>query len=323
MNFNTIPDAVEELKAGKLVIVVDDEDRENEGDLVMLAEEATAEAINFMAKYGRGLICMPMPAARLDKLKLHPMVSDHENTESTKCKFTVSVDAKRGTTTGISAHDRAVTIKTLIDPNTMPEDLAKPGHIFPLRAEDGGVLKRVGHTEATVDLARLAGAYPAGVLCEIMNEDGTMARVPDLMKFITKSPSGAKVLIAPREVPLKKKSILVVEDSITARMLLKNIFEAAGFAVKTAVDGVDAFAALRTAEFDIVVSDVDMPRMNGFDLVSKIRSDKKFAELPVVLVTGLESREDRERGIDVGANAYIVKSSFDQSNLIQVITRLI
>jgi len=140
MSFNTIPEAIDDLKAGKLIIVVDDEDRENEGDLIMLAEEATQESINFMAKHGRGLICMPTTAKRLDQLNLHQMVSDTNNTESTQCKFTVSVDAKKGTTTGISAHDRAITIKTIIDPNTQPEDLAKPGHIFPLRAEEGRVL---------------------------------------------------------------------------------------------------------------------------------------------------------------------------------------
>ena len=164
--------------------MVDDERRENEGDLVLAAEKVTPEAINFMAKEGRGLICLAIIPERLDELKIEPMV--RESTDRFKSAFTVSVDARHGTTTGISAFDRAHTIKTILDPRTKPEDLAKPGHVFPLRAEKGGVLKRAGHTEAAVDLARLAGLYPAGVICEIMNEDGTMARLPELQEFAKK-----------------------------------------------------------------------------------------------------------------------------------------
>ncbi len=169
------------IRRGEMVIVVDDEDRENEGDLVLAAEKVTPEKINFMAKHARGLICVPMTEERLQELGLTLMVpSDpHEN----GCAFTVSVDAKLGISTGISAHDRAHTIKTLIDPATKPEDLVKPGHVFPLRARPGGVLQRAGHTEASVDLVRLAGLYPAAVICEIMNEDGTMARLPELQEF--------------------------------------------------------------------------------------------------------------------------------------------
>ena len=184
MRFNTIEEAIEDIREGKMIIVVDDEDRENEGDLIMAAEKVTAEAINFMAKYGRGLICTPLTGERCDELDLPAMVT--KNTDSHETAFTVSVDAKGKTTTGISAHERAITIKTLIDPDTKPEDLARPGHVFPLRAKEGGVLRRAGHTEATVDLARLAGLYPAGVCCEIMNEDGTMARLPELMEFAKK-----------------------------------------------------------------------------------------------------------------------------------------
>lgn len=181
MEFSKIEEAVEDLKLGKLIIVVDDEDRENEGDLVCLAEYITSEHINFMAKYGRGLICLPIIGSRLDELKIHSMVA--EATDILETAFTVSIDAKYGTTTGISAHDRALTIKTILDTNTKPEDLSRPGHIFPLRAVEGGVLRRSGHTEAAVDLAKLAGCYPAGVICEIMDEDGHMARLPSLIEF--------------------------------------------------------------------------------------------------------------------------------------------
>lgn len=180
MKFNTIEEALEDIKNGKMVVVIDDEDRENEGDLVMAAEKADAGAINFMATYGRGLICVPLEGRRLDELGLHLMVTN--NTDPHGTAFTVSVDA-RTTTTGISAHERAETIRALVDPNTKPEDLRKPGHVFPLRAKEGGVLRRAGHTEAAVDLAKLAGLYPAGVICEIMNDDGTMARVPQLVEF--------------------------------------------------------------------------------------------------------------------------------------------
>jgi 3,4-dihydroxy 2-butanone 4-phosphate synthase/GTP cyclohydrolase II len=184
IRLNTIEEAIEDIKKGKLLIVVDDEDRENEGDLIMAAEKVTPESVNFMAKQGSGLICVPIHAPRLDDLQLKPMVSD--NTESMRTAFTVSVDAREGITTGISAYDRAHTIKVLIDPTKTASDLRKPGHIFPLREREGGVLTRAGHTEASVDLSRLAGLYPAGVLCEIMNEDGTMARTPQLMEFAKK-----------------------------------------------------------------------------------------------------------------------------------------
>jgi len=181
---NTIEEALKDFKKGKILIVVDDEDRENEGDFIMAAEKVTPEKINFMAKHGRGLICVAMTGERLDQLDLHPMVT--ENTARMGTPFTVSVDAKENTTTGISAYDRAATVKALIDPRTKPSDLARPGHIFPLRAQAGGVLRRAGHTEAAVDLARLAGLYPAGVLCEIMDDDGSMARVPKLLKLAKK-----------------------------------------------------------------------------------------------------------------------------------------
>jgi 3,4-dihydroxy 2-butanone 4-phosphate synthase/GTP cyclohydrolase II len=179
--FATIPEALEELRAGKMLIVVDDEDRENEGDFVMAAEKITPEAVNFMATHGRGLICVPTTGERLEELGLPMMVE--RNTAKLGTAFAVSVDAVRGTTTGISAHDRAITIKTFADPNAKPEDLARPGHVHPLRAVDGGVLVRAGHTEAVVDLVRLAGLGSSGVLCEILSEDGSMARLPELVEI--------------------------------------------------------------------------------------------------------------------------------------------
>ena len=184
MKFNTIEEAVDDIKKGKMVILVDDEDRENEGDLTMAAEAVTPEAINFMAKHGRGLICLSLTTERVTQLQLPMMTTD--NTSSFGTAFTISIEAKKGVTTGISAADRATTIKTAISPKTKAEDLARPGHVFPLRARPGGVLQRAGQTEGSVDLARLAGLYPAGVICEIMNDDGTMARVPQLMEFAKK-----------------------------------------------------------------------------------------------------------------------------------------
>ncbi|MDP2952523.1 MAG: bifunctional 3,4-dihydroxy-2-butanone-4-phosphate synthase/GTP cyclohydrolase II, partial [Chloroflexota bacterium] len=178
MVVSAIEEGLQDIRAGRFLIIVDDEDRENEGDLAMAASEVTPEAINFMAKYGRGLICMPVTGSRLDELQVPMMVS--KNTSAYNTAFTESVDAKHGVTTGISAHDRALTVQTILDPNTQPEALTRPGHMFPLRAREGGVLVRAGHTEAIVDIARLAGLYPAGVICEIMNDDGSMARLPQL-----------------------------------------------------------------------------------------------------------------------------------------------
>ena len=179
--FTDVPASIEEIRAGRMVVVVDDEDRENEGDLTLAAEKITPEAINFMAKFGRGLICLALTEERLDHLRIGPMTA--ENTSQFGTAFCEAIDARDGVTTGISAYDRARTIHVAIDPATRPGDLARPGHVFPLRARRGGVLVRAGQTEASVDLARLAGLVPAGVICEIMNEDGTMARVPDLLRF--------------------------------------------------------------------------------------------------------------------------------------------
>ncbi|MFQ5532739.1 MAG: 3,4-dihydroxy-2-butanone-4-phosphate synthase, partial [Candidatus Methylomirabilales bacterium] len=200
MSFNTIEEAIKEIRDGKMVIVIDDEDRENEGDLTMAADRVTPEAINFMATHGCGLICVSLPGQRLDELHIPLMVS--ENTSTYETAFCVSVEARRGVTTGVSAQDRATTIQALVEPQTRPEDLARPGHVFPLRAKEGGVLARAGQTEAAVDLSRLAGLYPAGVICEIMNEDGSMARVPQLFEFAARH--GLR--------------IITVKDLITFRM---------------------------------------------------------------------------------------------------------
>lgn len=182
--FNTIPEAIEDFRQGKIVIVVDDEDRENEGDFIVAAEKVTPETINFLVTHGRGLVCVPMEAPDLDRLNLHPMVDN--NTASLGTRFTVSVDLLHGTTTGISAADRAATILALASPESQADDFGRPGHIFPLQAVEGGVLRRAGHTEATIDLARLAGLNPLGVLCEVMDYDGTMARVPQLIEIASK-----------------------------------------------------------------------------------------------------------------------------------------
>jgi 3,4-dihydroxy 2-butanone 4-phosphate synthase / GTP cyclohydrolase II len=181
MTLASIPDAAADIREGRMIIIVDDEDRENEGDLVCAAEKVTPEAINFMARHARGLICLPLTEERCDELHLAPQVAD--NTSRLGTAFTVSIEGRRGVTTGISAADRATTILTAVDPRTRPQDLARPGHIFPLRAKKGGVLVRPGQTEAAVDIVRIAGLYPAGVICEIMNEDGTMARLPQLREF--------------------------------------------------------------------------------------------------------------------------------------------
>ena len=214
MPVSRVEEAVEDVRAGRIVIIVDDEDRENEGDLAMAAEMVTPEAINFMAAEGRGLICVPMMGQRLDQLRLPLMVQD--NTARLSTAFTVSVDALKDATTGISAHDRAVTVKALIDTATRPEDLGRPGHIFPLRYTEGGVLVRAGQTEAVVDLARLAGLSPAGVICEILNEDGTMARMPHLENFSAKY--GVKIVTVADIIKYRREHEKLVERVAEARI---------------------------------------------------------------------------------------------------------
>ncbi|NDL66617.1 bifunctional 3,4-dihydroxy-2-butanone-4-phosphate synthase/GTP cyclohydrolase II [Anaerotalea alkaliphila] len=214
--FNTIEEAIEDLKAGKMIVVVDDEDRENEGDLLMVAEKATPEAVNFMAKHARGLICAPMTRERLDALGIHPMVEN--NTDAKETAFTVSVDVHT-VTTGISAAERADTLLKLVDDDAKPGDFARPGHIFPLAAKEGGVLVRAGHTEAAVDLAMLAGCKPAGVICEIMNEDGTMARVPELMDYVKEH--GFKLITIADLIAYRRQREHLVERVTEAKMPTK------------------------------------------------------------------------------------------------------
>jgi len=212
---NTIESAIDDIREGKMLIVVDDEDRENEGDFIISARHATPEAINFMSKYGRGLICVALSENRCDELNLEPMVSS--NTSLHETAFTISVDLiGQGTSTGISAQDRAKTIQALINPETKPEELARPGHIFPLRAKKGGVLRRTGHTEATIDLARLAGLEPAGVLVEIMNEDGTMARLPQLEIIAEKF--GVKIISIKDLIEYRLKIDSLIEEIVRVDM---------------------------------------------------------------------------------------------------------
>jgi 3,4-dihydroxy 2-butanone 4-phosphate synthase/GTP cyclohydrolase II len=212
-----IEEALEDLRQGKMVILVDDEDRENEGDLTMAAEKVTPDSINFMAKYGRGLICLTLTGERLDKLRLPMMVS--ENFSRFQTAFTISIDARRGVTTGISAADRATTILTAIDERARPEDLVSPGHIFPLRAKRGGVLVRAGQTEGSVDLVRLAGLKPAGVICEIMNDDGTMARMPDLEIFAERH--GLKIVTIADLIEYRMKTESLVRRIAAAKLPTK------------------------------------------------------------------------------------------------------
>jgi 3,4-dihydroxy 2-butanone 4-phosphate synthase/GTP cyclohydrolase II len=251
--FADVTEAVEEIKAGRMVVVVDDEDRENEGDLTLAAEKVTPEAINFMAKFGRGLICLAMTEERLEHLNIGLMTT--ENTSQYGTAFCEAIDARQGVTTGISAQDRARTIEVAIDPATKPSDLARPGHMFPLRARKGGVLVRAGQTEASVDLARLAGMVPAGIICEIMKDDGSMARVPDLIEFC-------------REHKMK---MLTVAELIRYRMSHERYINRVG----------EALIETRFGEFRLIAysSEVD----GGESHVALIRGDIEHSEKPVLV----------------------------------------
>ena len=260
--FTDVPTAIEEVRAGRMIVVIDDEDRENEGDLTLAAEKVTPEAINFMATHGRGLICLAMTEERLDHLRIGPMTS--ENTSQYGTAFCEAIDARTGVTTGISAYDRAHTIKTAIDPATRPADLARPGHVFPLRARKGGVLVRAGQTEASVDLARLAGMVPAGIICEIMKDDGTMARVPDLIDFCR----------------THEMKMLTVADLIRYRMQHERYVHRVG----------EAMVATRYGEFRLIAyeSEVDgggshMALIRGDICRGEKRGDKHDSEEPVLV----------------------------------------
>lgn len=250
--FNTIEEAIEDIKAGKMIVVVDDEDRENEGDLLMAAEMATQESINFMAKYGRGLICTPMLKNRLNELDIFSMVS--VNTDPKETAFTVSVDSIEAST-GISAGERAMTIQKLVNSKAADTDFTRPGHIFPLAAKEGGVLKRAGHTEAAIDLAKLSGLYPAGVICEIMNDDGTMSRVPQLMEYV-------------KEHNLK---IITIADLISYRREKESLIEKAS----------EAFMPTRHGEFKIVGY---VNKLNGEHHVALVKGDISSEEPVLVRV---------------------------------------
>ncbi len=251
--FTDVPSAIEEIRSGRMIVVVDDEDRENEGDLTLAAEKVTPEAINFMAKYGRGLVCLALTEERLDHLRIGPMTS--ENTSNYGTAFCEAIDARDGVTTGISAYDRARTIQVAIDPATRPSDLARPGHVFPLRARKGGVLVRAGQTEASVDLARLAGLVPAGIICEIMRDDGSMARIPDLIDFC-----GTHTL-----------KILTVAELIRYRMQHERYVHRVG----------EALVSTRHGEFRIIAyeSEVD----GGESHVALVRGDTESGGEPVLV----------------------------------------
>jgi 3,4-dihydroxy 2-butanone 4-phosphate synthase/GTP cyclohydrolase II len=213
-SFSSIEEAIEDIRRGRMVVVCDDENRENEGDLTLAAQFATPEAVNFMAMHGRGLICLALTPERCDELELDLMAAKNESAFNTA--FTVSIEAARGVTTGISAHDRAHTIQVAIDPHTRPTDLVQPGHVFPLKAKDGGVLERTGQTEAAVDLARLAGLIPAGVICEIMNEDGTMARVPDLVPYCERH--GLRMVTVADLIAYRRRTERLIERVVSTRL---------------------------------------------------------------------------------------------------------
>ena len=251
--FTDVATAVDEIRAGRMIVVVDDEDRENEGDLTLAAEKVTPEAINFMAKYGRGLVCLAMTEERLEHLRIGPMTA--ENTSQYGTAFCEAIDARQGVTTGISAYDRARTIQVAIDPTSRPADLARPGHVFPLRARKGGVLVRAGQTEAAVDLARLAGLIPAGIICEIMKDDGSMARVPDLVEFC-------------REHELK---MLTVAELIRYRMAHERYVNRVG----------EALVDTRYGEFRLVAYESEID--GGESHIALVRGDIESDPAPVLV----------------------------------------
>jgi 3,4-dihydroxy 2-butanone 4-phosphate synthase / GTP cyclohydrolase II len=256
MPLSTIPEALEDIRQGKLIILVDDEDRENEGDLCMAAETATPEAVNFMARFGRGLICLSLAPELVEKLKLPMMVSDNKSPFQTA--FTISIEARRGVTTGISAADRAHTILTAIADGVKPEDLVSPGHIFPLRAKKGGVLVRTGQTEGSVDLARLAGFKPAGVICEVMNDDGTMARMPDLEKFA--DAHGVKIVTVADLIRYRMTNELFVHRAAIANLPTSFGGE---FQVIAYTNDIDEYAHLAMVKGDIHPEDEVLVRVHS------------------------------------------------------------
>jgi 3,4-dihydroxy 2-butanone 4-phosphate synthase/GTP cyclohydrolase II len=307
--FAPVEDAVAAISRGEIVVVVDDEDRENEGDLIMAAEFATPEAIAFFVRHTSGVICVPLTGERLDELDIPLMVRD--NTESQRTAFTYSVDYRHGTSTGISAADRAATIQALIDPGTRPADLARPGHIFPLRYSEGGVLKRAGHTEAALDLARLAGLYPAGVLCEIVNDDGTMARVDDLVGFCREHDL---LMITIAELIRYRRQNEKLIRRISEARIPTNWGDFTCYVYESLIDGQQHVALVRGAvqgEDDVLVR-VHSECLTG-DVFGSLRCDcgiqldaalKKIAEEGLGVLVYLRGHEGRGIGIGHKIRAY-------------------
>jgi 3,4-dihydroxy 2-butanone 4-phosphate synthase/GTP cyclohydrolase II len=286
-----VGEAIEDIRQGRIVILVDDEDRENEGDLMMAAEKVTSEAINFMAKYGRGLICLSLIEERLNELRLPMMVS--ENTSRFQTAFAISIDASKGITTGISAADRACTILTAIDDRTQPDDLVSPGHIFPLRARKGGVLVRTGQTEGSVDLARLAGLKPAGVICEIMNDDGTMARVPDLQIFAKKH--GLKIVTIADLIAYRISKESLVRRIATAHLPTKygGTFTAIAYE-----NDVDSYHHIALAKGEIRPEDEVLVRVHSQCLTGDVFGSKR-CDCEAQLHTAMEMVEKEGKGVIV------------------------
>lgn len=288
LKFNTIDEAIQDIRQGKMIILVDDEDRENEGDLVLAAERVTPGAINFMARYGRGLICLALTAERVEELQLPPMTP--ENTAPFGTAFTVSIDAARGITTGISAQDRATTIQAAIHPKTTPADLLRPGHIFPLKAKKGGVLKRAGQTEGSVDLARLSGLSPEAVICEVMNEDGTMARVPQLVEFSAQH--GLKIVTITDLIHYRMK-----RESLVKRVAEAHLPTAFGdFQAIVYENDVDntVYLALRTGE--IRPKDPVLVRVHSSCLTGEVFSSKR-CDCQAQLQTAMKMIQREGRGV--------------------------
>jgi 3,4-dihydroxy 2-butanone 4-phosphate synthase / GTP cyclohydrolase II len=286
-----IEEALEDIRQGKMVILVDDEDRENEGDLTMAAEKVTPEAINFMAKYGRGLICLSLTEERLNELRLPMMVS--ENTSRFQTAFTVSVDARKGVTTGISVADRATTILTAVDENTQPEDLVSPGHIFPLRARQGGVLVRTGQTEGSVDLARLAGLKSAGVICEVMKDDGTMARMPDLKIFAEEH--GLKIVTIADLIKYRLNKESLVRRIVTATIPTKygGVFTAIAYE-----NDVDPYHHIALVKGEIGPEDMVLVRVHSQCLTGDVFGSKR-CDCEEQLHTAMAMVEKEGKGVIV------------------------
>jgi 3,4-dihydroxy 2-butanone 4-phosphate synthase/GTP cyclohydrolase II len=283
--------ALEDIRQGKMVILVDDEDRENEGDLTMAAEMVKPEAINFMAKYGRGLICLSLTDQRLNELRLPMMVS--ENTSRFQTAFTVSIDARKGVTTGISAADRATTILTAVDGNTQPEDLVSPGHVFPLRAREGGVLVRTGQTEGSVDLARLAGLKPAGVICEIMKDDGTMARMPDLLIFAKEY--GLKIVTIADLIKYRLNKESLVRRIVTATIPTKygGVFTAIAYE-----NDVDPYHHIALVKGEVEPEDTVLVRVHSQCLTGDVFGSKR-CDCEEQLHTAMAMVEKEGKGVIV------------------------